>query len=264
MYLLLTLIVMTLILLVVLWYMIRPSQVLSEPFLFDVKTAKQCVMNNCYLHRLLMIEIIASQTNSQINSTREDISTPSTPSTANEPGELDSDTLTFNKITSGVRQLGRSLIRTFGSTVSQRIMSLVLRRNTIMRDYYRFLSHIKNSSALRSHLSTEPRINGDDLSLHFSETTATTLRKLESVTREIIDTIAASSQLKEIRPITHYQRLFNLLVMYDKELINQAKAYVCGQYDISMNCSQSSLEITVHIADELNVIMENSYRSTLR
>jgi hypothetical protein len=97
------------------------------------------------------------------------------------------------------------------------------------------------------------------------DVTAVTQRKLEDITREITDNIAASFHIRDVnqtsnknRPIIHFQRLFNLLSMYDKELINQAKSYAFFHYDISMNCAQSSLEITNHLSDELNILMNES------
>ena len=103
--------------------------------------------------------------------------------------------------------------------------------------------------------------------------TTITLRKLEGVAREISNNIAAAFYVRDVdypklqvpgnkyakMPVTHYQRLFNLVTMYDKELLNQAKSYAAKQYDISMNCSQSSLEIAHHISEEaITLIRDNS------
>jgi hypothetical protein len=97
--------------------------------------------------------------------------------------------------------------------------------------------------------------------------TTRTHKKIEAITREITDTVAASFQIRDVdqtskHPLIHYQRLFNLLTMYDKELINQAKSYTEHYYDISMNCAQSSLELTHHISDEFVILMKESQNKT--
>lgn len=98
--------------------------------------------------------------------------------------------------------------------------------------------------------------------------TVITHKKLEAITREITDSIAASFHIRDVdsgsgkkRPLVHYQRLFNLITMYDKELVNQAKSYAFKHYDISMNCAQSSLEISQHISDEFGVLMKESQQN---
>jgi len=116
--------------------------------------------------------------------------------------------------------------------------------------------------------------------------TTITLRKLDNITREIADSISSAFHVRDLnyssndpsfsttkkyhsnefipvtsnkislkRPILHYEKLLNLMIMYDKELLNQAKAYALKNFDISMNCSQSSLELAYHISDELTLLI---------
>ncbi|CAH6418163.1 Hypothetical protein HVR_LOCUS38 [uncultured virus] len=277
-----------------------------------------------------------------------------------EPSNRDfrgSQMVTFGKMSNGMEFFGKALIRSFGGAISQRIASLMQRRNEIIRDYYRLMRPIKartttlllNQSRIQplydeclnfntsindeiaepsdhetkmcngtSNEQTEinnsdeneftngiilepneidsskeiitgtfateykssdkdsslfPKLDPfkvpvhDNTNISVSDIITLTLRKLEVVTREITDSIASSFHIRDVnqgtnvkRPITHYQRLFNLITMYDKELINQAKAYATHQYGISMNCAQSSLEITHHISDELNILMKDTYR----
>jgi hypothetical protein len=238
--------------------------------------------------------------------------------------ELPPETITFNKMSIGMSLLGKSLIRSFGITISQRIATLMHKRNEIIRDYYWSMRNVIcnngncihiveipnteespnycNSNTclnndkfeeststdsdtldeLTSNSSDKPKIiispltpgstpiqsiNSKDPAIWSKlDITTITNRKLEAITREITDNIAASFQIRDVdqtshkRPLLHYQRFFNLLTMYDKELINQAKSYASHHYDISMNCAQSSLELTHHISDELNILMKESHQ----
>lgn len=210
----------------------EPSTLLTS----DLKIVRDAMMNDSYLHRLLMIEIINTEEND--------------PSIA-------SDTITYNKMATGIGILGKALVRSFGSTISQRIMAIFHKRNEIIREYYRKLRTVV-CEGLNCAFKTEPEIstfkNTDTLQENFT--------KLETLNQDIADNIAGSFQIKDSdankkRPISHYQRLYNLLNMYDKELLNQAKSYAFKQYDISMNCAQGALEVSYHISDELNILMKD-------
>jgi len=199
--------------------------------------------------------------------------------------ELLSETVTFNKMAAGMSLLGKALIRSFGITIAQRIATLMHKRNEIIRDYYWSLRnvichngncvHVKELSNDEStvktiitplvpefipiNTSSFPSVDNSKLDI-----TTITYRKLEAITQEITDNIASSFQIRDVdqttkkRPLIHYQRFFNLLTMYNKELINQAKSYISHHYDISINCAQSSLELTHHISDELIILMKES------
>lgn len=204
---------------------------ISDTLHSELKNIRDVMINDSYLHRLLMIETISN--------------------TKNDDNILASQQVTFSKMSGGIEILGKSIIKSFGTNISQRITSLMQRRNEIIRDYYQLLSNESSPNKI-------------------TDITDSTLKNLESTAREITDNVSSSFHIMDDnqepnikRPITHYHRLFNLISMYDKELINQAKSYADHQYDISMNCAQSLLVITHHISDELDTIIQNSYRKLL-
>ncbi len=198
----------------------------------DYKIVGDIMVNDSYLHRLLMIETLSENTS------------------------YNSHNITFAKMSTGIELLGKSFVNPFGVTKAQRIASLINQRNTILRKYYSSIKGISNSDLEDYQVEDSPL-----MTMTFSAN-----RELELVTREIIDSIASVFHIKDVistgsgtkRPVLHFQRLFNLLTMYDRELINQAKAYRSAQYDISMNCAQSSLEAANHIGSELKIIMEHA------
>lgn len=207
-----------------------------------------------------------------------------------------SEAVTFSKMAAGMSLLGRALIRSFGVAIAQRIATLLHKRNEILRDYYGALRNMicQNGEcfldlnktddgekitrpvfppAFLSHEGSIPYSNHEPGARNISkissgilDITTMTERKLEGLSREITDQVAASFHIRDVdqassrnRPLLHFQRLFNLITMYDKELVNQAKSYAAHHYDISMNCAQSSLEITRHISDELGILMRESH-----
>lgn len=292
------------------------GQLRSSNINSDGKIIREVITNDSYLHRLLMIEIISSD---KIGSSEGDKNSqcilnevPSSECSIKRNQDmvsLCSEDFTFKKMSNGIELLGRSLIRSFGGAMSQRIASLMQQRNIIIRNYYQSMrdvvchngtcvhvinvssddSDTKGSRIIRPLTSTEPFFpsniidktppidpsNDERISISSLDITTITLLKLEAVTREIADNIAASFHIRDVdystnefdanrksltkRPIIHYERLFNLIIMYDKELLNQAKSYAAKQYDISMNCAQSSLEITHHISDELTILMRDNF-----
>jgi len=313
------------------WSTPKQSQEVSSYLDSDIRNVRDVIIKDSYLNRLLMIEIINNDKKSEVSNNIEipkmfdAISTPINKAES----YLDSETVTFRKMADNIDLFGRSLVRSFGGAISQRITTLMHQRNIIIKDYYRAMRdvvcsngscvHVSNntgdtssciirpltstdnnfinklsfskSQILKSHdskgtesIGTSDANSNDILqcplnnkiSISLSDITTETLRKLEIITREISDNIAAVFHIKDIdetnlllspqqgnnsynnkRPIIHYERLFNLMTMYNKELLNQAKLYASKQYDTSMNCSQSSLDITYHIGDEFNVLMNN-------
>lgn len=244
----------------------------SDYFNLDIKNIHDIMANDSYLHRLLMIEII--------NDINEE--SPSTISKENT-----SQIVTFAKISSGVEILRKILVKCFGNTVSQKIASLMEKRNAILRNYYQLIAPIKlNKLPLYNQVSLDFNENQEDelinskeeeipdvelnKNISITDITTLTLRKLENVTWEITDSLSSIFHVKDPNqgnnvksPITHYQKLFNLIVMYDKELVNQAKSYAIRQYDISMNYAQSSIEITHYIGKELNILIKDMYQKLM-
>lgn len=210
----------------------------------DLKGIREIMTTDAHLHRLLMIEIIQDK------------------ELENKERSLPSESVTFNKMSNGMDNLNKVLVKSFGSTIAQRIATLMQRRNEIIREYYWSLRTMTCDTG-ECVLGTEDKIipvfpsaSLLDHQQSILDITTLTERKLQSIAREITDQVTASFNIKDVKsPIIHFQRLFNLIAMYDKELINQAKSYVTKQYTISMNCAQSSLDISNHISDEFGVLM---------
>lgn len=214
----------------------------------DFAMIKEIMITDAHLHRLLMIEIIQDKDPSKISHT------------------LSSETVTFEKMTAGMGNLNKALVKSFGVNIAQRITTLMQQRNDILREYYRAL-HNMTCETGECVITTEdkmvpvfPSISLLSYQQSILDVTTISERKLQNIAREITDQVTAFFDIKDVQcPIIHFQRLFNLIAMYDKELINQAKSYVSQQYIISMNCAQSSLEISNHISDELCVLIKQSY-----
>jgi hypothetical protein len=272
----------------------------------DIKVVRDVITNDSYLHRLLMIEIINKDKTLNEPSSTNDIAIPTILENSPIDSQHSSELITFRKISNGIDLLGRSLVRSFGGAISQRVTLLMHQRNNVIRDYYRAMRDVvcnngrcvhivnvtsddpetKNTCIIRPLTSTDsfpsyinnPTQNSEENIIASLDITTSTLRRLEVITRDVADNIAAAFHIKDIdetnlaigrrqynkRPIIHYERLFNLMTMYDKELLNQAKSYASKQYDISMNCAQSSLDITRHISEEFNILMRDGVNETLR
>jgi hypothetical protein len=209
-------------------------------------------MNDARLNRLLMIELI--NTNIDINTNKNYISNiPTNDSSRNNIDlfyneETPSNIITYKKMSIGLTQLGKCLVKYFGATITNKFISLMKQRNEILREFY---IKIRNYN-----------YNIDDYENAELDIITLTSKKLENLTRDITDCIASSFNIKDIdptsnkkRPLETYQRLYNLISMYDKELLNQAKTYVIKHYTISINCSQSSYDITNHISGELSKLL---------
>ena len=303
------------------WSTPKQSQDVPSYLDSDIRNVRDVIIKDSYLHRLLMIEIINNNKKSEGSNNIEIPKMFDAISIPINKAEiyLDSESITFRKISNNIDLFGRSLVRSFGGTISQRITMLMHQRNIIIKDYYKAMRdvvcsngscvHVTNDTGdtpkciIRPVTSTDnifinkisigsSEVNSNEIlqcplnnkiSISLSDITTETLRKLEIITREISDNIASVFHIKDIdetnlllmsqqgnnssnnkRPIIHYERLFNLMTMYNKELLNQAKSYASKHYDISMNCSQSSLDITYHISDEFNILMNNGVNISLK
>lgn len=243
----------------------------SSQFNSDLINMRENMVNDSHLHRLLMIEIVNDKEEITGNNVERIIGNSLLPS----------ETVTFSKMGVGMTLFGKSLVRAFGVPIAQRISTLMQKRNEILRDYYWTLRNMVCESGecsinfqKENDIVTRPVFPPAFLSQEYHrkdnqnvvlDITTLTERKLEAISREITDQVAGSFNLRDVdqsnarnRPIVHFQRLFNLITMYDKELVNQAKSYADHHYDISMNCAQSSLEITQHISDEFAVLMRET------
>lgn len=221
---------LVLIIILLIWWF---SYKTSNTDITQIDLVHDIMSNDAYLQRLLMIEII-SNTEGYSNS---------------------SEAITFNKMAYGISLLLAPLKRPFGTTVAEKIVNLMQKRNEIIRNCYHELRNNKCKDGTCVHIID---VN-DDSSGEVLDITTGTLRKLELLTREITDNIASAFQIVENDKKPNYQRLFDLITMYNKELINQAKFYANKQYDISMNCIQSSVDIAHYISEEMNVLLQDSH-----
>lgn len=258
------------------WIFNSTSSVQNSSIQFgsDLISMRENIVNDSHLHRLLMIEIIHDKAE-----TFSKTELPNNEQIRNQHkgSSLPSEAVTFSKMATGITLFGKTLIRSFGVAIAQRIATLMHKRNEILRDYYWALRNMTCSDGecvvdlndKHENKILRPVFPPAFLSQEYKngilDITTLTERKLEAITREITDQVAASFDIRDVdqsasrsRPIVHFQRLFNLITMYDKELVNQAKSYAAEHYDISMNCAQSSLEITQHISDEFGVLMKES------
>lgn len=215
---------------------------------------KEILTNDAHFNRLLMIEII------------------------NNKQQDNAQMITFDKMNSNISLIGKTLITSFGATTTNKIITLFQRRNEILREYYMSMRNIVCNDNNCVHIIEKedfeennfPNFFGLELtdkntSLNSLDITTITNRKLEAIAREVTDCIATSFNIRDVdqtfskkRPTQHYQRLYNLIIMYDKELLNQAKSYTSNNFKISMNCGQSSLEIVNHLFDELTILMKKN------
>lgn len=236
----------------------------------DFTNIREIMNNDSYLHRLLMIEIISggSRSDSQIQLPTDEFTSPfnNRSSLRNMERETMSDEVTFNKMSEGISSFGNILVRSFGTAISQRISTLMHKRNEIIRDYYLAMRNVICHKSTCVLVAGPDQQLGSGLSQSIDTITEEISRKLESTTREITDKIATVFHIRDVdqtsdkkMPLIHYQRFYNLLNMYDKELVNQAKSYASKNYTISMNCSHSSLELTHYISDELIVLIKESH-----
>jgi len=219
---------------------------------------KEILTNDAHLNRLLMIEIINDR----------------------QKDKIQSEVITFDKLNTNISLISKTLMKSFGATTTNKIITLFQRRNEILREYYISMGniicndnncvHIINSGEFndKAEKSFPNNLFGLELNnklLDSLDITTIANRKLEAIAREITDSVATSFDIRDVdstfskkRPTRHYQRLYNLIVMYDKELINQAKSYTSNNFKISMNCAQSSLEIVSHLFDELSILIKKN------
>jgi hypothetical protein len=241
----------------------------------DIETINNILMNDARLHRLLMIEIINDKTENIINANintnintnvNTNILTNDSIRTTNKLSfdDLQSNIITYKKMIVGITQLGKCLVKYFGTTTTTKFISLIKQRNEILRDFYIKIRNYNYTNDIMGNYTNDSirKDTNDTWNRLELDITTSISKKLEILTRDITDCIAASFNIRDIdttsnkkRPLETYQRLYNLITMYDKELLNQAKSYVIKHYTISINCSQSSYDLTNHISGELSKLL---------
>lgn len=255
-----TLILLILIFLIlVLWYFYVNYHKNNNNNVLDFASVNEIFKNNAHNHRLLMIEIIGSRPiiNNFENVDKQIIQQSITES---------SDMVTFNKMQTELNKLYTFLNPIFGNTTTNKIITLLQKRNEILRDYYNCMTDVicNINHCFHSKITKD----GDSVYLPGSiphgsvDITIIAQKNLENISREIIDTIASSFHIRDTDissnkniPADNYQRLLNLFITIDKELINQAKSYASRHYDISINCSNTTIELSTHITDEFYTII---------
>jgi hypothetical protein len=300
----------------------------------DIKIVRDVIINDSYLHRLLMIEII-KETNYLNYPTSESIdlslysnTNDSYVSVENHSDRFDKlslpENITFSKMTQGNELLCKALSRSFGGVISKKIATLSQKRNTIIRDYYCTMrnnicvngscdhladipSRIINYKSTRHYevdsintsssadvdtedlndtnvsMSSTPRkyaktINPYEIHGHKTnkcDPTALVLEQLEIIAQNMVDAVATAFHIIDIDKLVvsddsiskidkdmlvHYERLFNLMVMYDREIINQGRSYAASKYDTSMNCSKSAIDLSRYIGYEFAFLMRNRHQ----
>lgn len=122
-----------------------------------------------------------------------------------------------------------------------------------------------NSSMMTNVLNNLGRLNDDIVDnisglfqIRISKAKKTTIAQCVYGNNEHIGSggLNTSSNMDEHNnALIHYKRLRSVMNMYDKELLNQAKAYAIGEYTYSMNCAKSTTELSYNIGKEFNALM---------
>jgi hypothetical protein len=220
---------------------------------------------DCHLQRLLMIETLRQNASQNNNVNKSSSTIPSIIPGGNS--HIASEIITAGHIKREITNFGKALSQHFNNNVGQVITALLHKRHNILQEYYKTMYAMicnDNSCTLPSDDDSQPvrAVFPDPLSHDSSDITTLVQRRLNEIAREITDTLAAAVNIhhKSIIPNNkeefHHQRLYDLLIIYDRGLINQAKSYAAHDYDISMNSSQSSVGVARHIDNELLAIIK--------
>jgi hypothetical protein len=207
----------------------------------DFKIVRTTILNDAHLQRLLMIEIIRSS------------QSPTVP-------------ITFDKIEGGIATLNKSLVKFLGGASAQTITNLMRARAQTIRTYYEAMQNVVCTDDVCLYIKDSdeaPIVKPIAISSDKPDPNNLTHEvntNLAQIRVQIIGAMANSTHLATL-PIK-LDRMANLITMYDQEIINQARAYASHQYDISMNCHQSVIEIANHLGAEFNTIMRLAQPAT--
>lgn len=201
----------------------------------ELKTVREIFRVDVHLQRLLLIEIIHADRSA-------------------------SAAITFNKIESGITLLGKTLVRFLGGATAQTLAELLRNRAQIIQEYYQALQQVVCTEGTCQYVQPAdpfPIIRPIEISSdknNPNNLTSEIQNRLDEVKNQIMEAMAHSAHLINL-PIK-LDRLNNFWTMYDQEIINQARAYASHQYEISMNCNQSTLELAAHLGNEFNFLMQ--------
>jgi len=260
-YALMVIILIVIVIICLLWLIISANNDETE----EITGVSDYFINDCHLQRLLMIETIRQPNAYDKFEESNETIIPSIIPGGNS--HIASEIITADHIRKDISTFAKSLSRYFNNNTVQVITTLLNKRQSILQEYYRTMHAMvcdKGSCVLPGKNNQPVRaVFPDPLSHDSSDVTTLVHRRLSENAREITDTLAAAVNIhhKSTPPKSNHkeefqhQRLYNLLVIYDKGLINQAKSYAAHDYDISMNSSQSSMGIAHHINAELLAIV---------
>lgn len=136
--------------------------------------------------------------------------------------------LTINRVSDNLKCLTKLLIKVFGITTTQRLENLFQSRHDIIREYY---------------YNKHQQIN--DLEDQ-------TLDQLRAINQDLVQNIIFQVQ------DNNQQTLYDLLTMYDRELINQGRNYWEERYDLSANSAHSALELAKRLGSSLASILNQN------
>ena len=229
-------------------------------------------ISDCHLQRLLMIETLRPSSSSGLAPSAPLVPSVIPPFIADGTSRIASEFITADHIKKEGMTFIKALSRYFNNSTVQTMATLMNKRQSVLQEYYRTMYSMVCDKGACVLPGTKDQLVFPDLLSHdslnvTSDVTTLVQRRLSEIAREITDTLAAAINIhhKSTIPMSTgtnlkeefcNQRLYNLLVIYDKGLINQAKSYASHDYDISMNSSQSSLSIAQHISAELLTIIK--------
>lgn len=222
----------------------------------DLYRVQEYFIGDNNLQRMLMIEILTSTrqyTNYNTLGTKDIIDYTSSKSDDSLLANSQSvpENITYNRILISLKKLSICLTRYLGGVLSKRLILLLQRRHEILRDFYVKLNKNLSLKDSRSKSTVWDSENCSDIATD-------TLSKLKNISEIMIADI--KSVICNNRDISyyniHYRHLLDLFNMYDIEILNQAKSYNIGDYNISLNNFNGSKVIAQHISDELKTILK--------
>lgn len=225
----------------------------------DIKNIKDMVFATCYFQRLLMIEILH---NKRIIKPKKpetpeiDISDPDIlESQFKESSKNDAEEITVDRILNNIETLRKLLIRPFGGSAAQKISTFLIEKNTIIRKFYHSIQMLSLNS------------ENVDVTETLNNMATATQKTLDKISHQICDQMGINLSDQKIDydkkvPVINNKKFYNILSMYDSELLNQAKTYATKNYVTSLNHSQSLLEISYHLSNQLSSLIKNNSQNT--
>lgn len=222
----------------------------------EIKNIKDIMFSTCFFQRVLMVEVLSGQNSLIVNEKDEkdenDILFGSTRKTS------ESEEITMQKISVNIENMRKLLVRPFGGSAAKKISNLLLEKNKIVQEFYESVKLLS---------SNNQEILKHDLTKTIDNISNQTIKKLDKTSHQICDQmgINISDQNEDYdkkSPILNNKKFYSLMSMYDLELLNQAKTYGSKNFATSLNHSQSLLEISYHLSNELATLIKNNSQNT--